>query len=202
MNEEAGKLLLEQYDDYAKRAKLYTTIHAKHGKTEFQKLFSEREPLSQQEKTKSSTPTPTSSSSSSEHQQEGENNKKKEEEKSKSAQQNENPSSSGSSTTITGKQQKEETNSNTNTSITAMTNVSSTPTTTISSNTSNNVLTPSAVGNNVVQANNMKRPATGDVQQEGKDDVETASNKQPRVESLPKKKPAPTADRKKRLRRL
>ncbi|KAI7854302.1 ubiquitin-conjugating enzyme/RWD-like protein [Circinella umbellata] len=197
LNEEAGKLLLEQYDDYAKRAKLYTTIHAKHGKTEFQKLFSERASLFQQQTTKSSTTT--SSSSSSEHQQEGENNKKKEQEKTKSSsQQNENPSSSGSSTT--GKQQKEETNSNANTSITTMTNVSSTPTTAISSNASNNVLTPSAVGNNVVQMNT-KRLLTGDVQ-DGKDDIETPSNKQPRVESLPKKKPAPTTDRKKRLRRL
>lgn len=29
LNEEAGKLLLEQYDDYTKRAKIYTEIHAK-----------------------------------------------------------------------------------------------------------------------------------------------------------------------------
>ena len=29
LNEEAGKLLLEQYDDYSSRAKLYTEIHAK-----------------------------------------------------------------------------------------------------------------------------------------------------------------------------
>lgn len=29
LNEEAGKLLLEQYDDYSMRAKLYTEIHAK-----------------------------------------------------------------------------------------------------------------------------------------------------------------------------
>jgi len=29
LNEEAGKLLLEQYDDYSSRAKMYTDIHAK-----------------------------------------------------------------------------------------------------------------------------------------------------------------------------
>ncbi|KAI8089016.1 ubiquitin-conjugating enzyme/RWD-like protein, partial [Halteromyces radiatus] len=38
LNEEAGKLLLEQYEDYAKRARLYTKIHAKAGKTEYQQL--------------------------------------------------------------------------------------------------------------------------------------------------------------------
>lgn len=29
LNAEAGKLLLEQYEDYSTRAKLYTEIHAK-----------------------------------------------------------------------------------------------------------------------------------------------------------------------------
>ena len=29
LNEEAGKLLLEKYDDYSKRAQLFTDIHAK-----------------------------------------------------------------------------------------------------------------------------------------------------------------------------
>jgi ubiquitin-conjugating enzyme E2 S len=29
LNEEAGKLLLERYDDYCTRAKIYTEIHAK-----------------------------------------------------------------------------------------------------------------------------------------------------------------------------
>ena len=29
LNEEAGKLLLERYDDYCSRAKIYTEIHAK-----------------------------------------------------------------------------------------------------------------------------------------------------------------------------
>ncbi|XP_048757649.1 ubiquitin-conjugating enzyme E2 S-like [Ostrea edulis] len=33
LNEEAGKLLLEQYEDYSMRAKLYTEIHAKPPKT-------------------------------------------------------------------------------------------------------------------------------------------------------------------------
>ncbi|OAD03060.1 hypothetical protein MUCCIDRAFT_81072 [Mucor lusitanicus CBS 277.49] len=32
LNEEAGKLLLEHYEDYAKRAKLYTSIQATSGK--------------------------------------------------------------------------------------------------------------------------------------------------------------------------
>jgi len=29
LNEEAGKLLLEDYDEYFRRAKMYTSIHAK-----------------------------------------------------------------------------------------------------------------------------------------------------------------------------
>lgn len=29
LNEEAGKLLLEQYEDYSMRAKMFTEIHAK-----------------------------------------------------------------------------------------------------------------------------------------------------------------------------
>ncbi|KAI8068146.1 ubiquitin-conjugating enzyme E2 S-like protein [Gilbertella persicaria] len=42
LNEEAGKLLLEHYDDYAKRARLYTSIQAKAGKNEYLKLTKER----------------------------------------------------------------------------------------------------------------------------------------------------------------
>ncbi|KAI8983553.1 ubiquitin-conjugating enzyme/RWD-like protein, partial [Pilobolus umbonatus] len=42
LNEEAGKLLLEQYDVYAKRASLYTSIHAKAGKQAFASLHKER----------------------------------------------------------------------------------------------------------------------------------------------------------------
>ncbi|OBZ86553.1 Ubiquitin-conjugating enzyme E2 S [Choanephora cucurbitarum] len=42
LNEEAGKLLLEHYDDYAKRARLYTSIQAKAGKSEYMKLTTER----------------------------------------------------------------------------------------------------------------------------------------------------------------
>ncbi|KAI8327930.1 ubiquitin-conjugating enzyme/RWD-like protein [Choanephora cucurbitarum] len=42
LNEEAGKLLLEHYDDYAKRARLYTSIQAKAGKSEYMKLTAER----------------------------------------------------------------------------------------------------------------------------------------------------------------
>ena len=33
MNEEAGKLLLEQYDDYSSRARMMTEIHAKPSRT-------------------------------------------------------------------------------------------------------------------------------------------------------------------------
>lgn len=32
LNEEAGKLLLERYDDYSKRAQWWTDIHAKHNR--------------------------------------------------------------------------------------------------------------------------------------------------------------------------
>ncbi|GAA5804488.1 ubiquitin-conjugating enzyme/RWD-like protein [Helicostylum pulchrum] len=42
LNEEAGKLLLEQYNDYAKRARLYTSIQAKGGKPEFLQMEKER----------------------------------------------------------------------------------------------------------------------------------------------------------------
>ena len=38
LNEEAGKLLLEAYDDYAQRAKLMTKIHAMDSHAEFKKL--------------------------------------------------------------------------------------------------------------------------------------------------------------------
>ncbi|KAL9541630.1 hypothetical protein MBANPS3_009009 [Mucor bainieri] len=38
LNEEAGKLLLEHYEDYAKRAKLYTSIQATSGKNEYMAL--------------------------------------------------------------------------------------------------------------------------------------------------------------------
>ncbi|KAL7319154.1 hypothetical protein PS15m_002322 [Mucor circinelloides] len=38
LNEEAGKLLLEHYEDYAKRAKLYTSIQATSGKSEYMSL--------------------------------------------------------------------------------------------------------------------------------------------------------------------
>lgn len=37
LNDEAGKLLLERYEDYDKRARLLTSIHATVGKTEFTK---------------------------------------------------------------------------------------------------------------------------------------------------------------------
>lgn len=63
LNEEAGKLLLEQYDDYAKRARLYTTIHAKSGRQEFNALAAERAPVyKQNENTSKDTSTTTTSS--------------------------------------------------------------------------------------------------------------------------------------------
>ncbi|KAI9248534.1 ubiquitin-conjugating enzyme/RWD-like protein [Phascolomyces articulosus] len=190
LNEEAGKLLLEQYGDYAKRAKLYTTIHAKSGKSEFQKLSAERTP--------SISASTTNTSQQQEHKVSEENKK---ESKSSSvtvntAPQNENPNSGSSTTTPSGKQKEEA-----NTSISTATSVS-TITATVPNGSSNNVLTPSAVGNNAVQMNNMKRPSNNGEGQDGKDDVEAPCNKQPRVETLPKKKSASTADRKKRLRRL
>ncbi|KAG2191327.1 hypothetical protein INT46_010223 [Mucor plumbeus] len=42
LNEEAGKLLLEHYEDYAKRARLYTSIQATFGKNEFTALSQDR----------------------------------------------------------------------------------------------------------------------------------------------------------------
>lgn len=42
LNEEAGRLLLEQYNDYAKRARLYTSIQAKSGKSQYMELHEER----------------------------------------------------------------------------------------------------------------------------------------------------------------
>lgn len=50
LNEEAGKLLLEQYDDYAKRARLYTSIQAKSGKNEFMTLLKSRLPNDEENK--------------------------------------------------------------------------------------------------------------------------------------------------------
>ncbi|KAJ3257686.1 hypothetical protein HK103_004313 [Boothiomyces macroporosus] len=38
-NEEAGKLLLEDYDEYAKRARLMTGIHAKQRETESNRIL-------------------------------------------------------------------------------------------------------------------------------------------------------------------
>jgi len=42
LNEEAGKMLLEAYEDYAKRARLHTSIHAQSGKAEFWRLTEAR----------------------------------------------------------------------------------------------------------------------------------------------------------------
>ncbi|KAI8640815.1 ubiquitin-conjugating enzyme E2 S [Parasitella parasitica] len=42
LNEEAGRLLLEQYEDYAKRARLYTSIQATSGKSDFIALSQDR----------------------------------------------------------------------------------------------------------------------------------------------------------------
>lgn len=62
LNEEAGKLLLEQYDDYAKRARLYTTIHAKSGRQEFNALAAERAPVYKQNENSSKDTSTTTSS--------------------------------------------------------------------------------------------------------------------------------------------
>jgi ubiquitin-conjugating enzyme E2 S len=42
LNEEAGKMLLEAYEDYAKRARLHTSIHAQSGKSEYWRLTESR----------------------------------------------------------------------------------------------------------------------------------------------------------------
>jgi ubiquitin-conjugating enzyme E2 S len=42
LNEEAGKMLLEAYEDYAKRARLHTSIHAQSGKSEYLRLTESR----------------------------------------------------------------------------------------------------------------------------------------------------------------
>ncbi|ORX56248.1 UBC-like protein [Hesseltinella vesiculosa] len=46
LNEEAGKLLLEEYQSYAKRARLYTNIHAKAGAKEYLQLEKDHPPAS------------------------------------------------------------------------------------------------------------------------------------------------------------
>lgn len=56
LNEEAGKLLLEQYDDYAKRARLYTSIQAKQGKLHYTKLADERKTKEQHKEDQENTP--------------------------------------------------------------------------------------------------------------------------------------------------
>ncbi|OZJ02280.1 Ubiquitin-conjugating enzyme E2 S, partial [Bifiguratus adelaidae] len=43
LNEEAGRLLLEKYDDYAKHAKLITSIHARMGKSEYEACLKSRQ---------------------------------------------------------------------------------------------------------------------------------------------------------------
>lgn len=57
LNEEAGKLLLEQYEDYAKKARLYTAIHAKSGKSEFNALAAERSKSTKQQSSQNENPT-------------------------------------------------------------------------------------------------------------------------------------------------
>lgn len=54
LNEEAGKLLLEEYDEYSKRAKIFTEIHAKASKGEVSRKRSENssEPTSSADKDK------------------------------------------------------------------------------------------------------------------------------------------------------
>lgn len=62
LNEEAGKMLLEQYDDYCKRAKMMTEIHAPKVKISSNEC---QHASSSQTSTSSSTTTTTSSSSAS-----------------------------------------------------------------------------------------------------------------------------------------
>ena len=54
MNEEAGKLLLEQYEDYAKRARLYTSIQAKSGKSQYLLLVEQRQKENQSDQQEAS----------------------------------------------------------------------------------------------------------------------------------------------------
>ncbi|KAG1173148.1 hypothetical protein G6F70_001202 [Rhizopus microsporus] len=54
LNEEAGKLLLEQYEDYAKRARLYTSIQAKSGKSQYLLLVEQRQKENQSDQQEAS----------------------------------------------------------------------------------------------------------------------------------------------------
>jgi len=55
LNEEAGKLLLERYDDYCARAKLYTEIHAKSELSEKKSAANHGEMKSREKKDKKRT---------------------------------------------------------------------------------------------------------------------------------------------------
>ncbi|KAI9270889.1 ubiquitin-conjugating enzyme/RWD-like protein, partial [Sporodiniella umbellata] len=44
LNEEAGRLLLDHYEDYATRARLYTSIQAKQGASDYLKLAEKSQP--------------------------------------------------------------------------------------------------------------------------------------------------------------
>lgn len=58
LNEEAGKLLLEQYEDYAKRARLYTSIQAKSGKSQYLLLVEQRQKENQSDEQEASKTLP------------------------------------------------------------------------------------------------------------------------------------------------
>ncbi|CEG74352.1 Putative Ubiquitin-conjugating enzyme E2 S [Rhizopus microsporus] len=58
LNEEAGKLLLEQYEDYAKRARLYTSIQAKSGKSQYLLLVEQRQKENQSDEQEASKTVP------------------------------------------------------------------------------------------------------------------------------------------------
>jgi len=47
LNEEAGRLLLEKYDDYARHAKLYTDIHARTSRPALDDIVTENQPTNQ-----------------------------------------------------------------------------------------------------------------------------------------------------------
>ncbi|KAI8881051.1 hypothetical protein K501DRAFT_253928 [Backusella circina FSU 941] len=69
LNEEAGKLLLEAYDDYANRAKLYTSIQATSGKADYLALCKNEDQENQKEENSSSNKRENEDSSSKSEEQ-------------------------------------------------------------------------------------------------------------------------------------
>ncbi|KAI9306797.1 ubiquitin-conjugating enzyme/RWD-like protein, partial [Cunninghamella echinulata] len=180
LNEEAGKLLLEQYDDYAKRARLYTKIHAKAGKLEYDTLFEKskhKKNNSSNNNDKSSTTTKASTTTAT----------------TVILQQNENPTLISSTINTTS------TNSMATKDIPSFT---STTTTTVISGplhnvTTENILTPPSMNNNNNSGNDLKR------QQLSNHDDNRPNKKQNTTTTNDMKKKSTTAkDKKRNLRRL